>query len=181
MEERYFTPDALIREFEATNEMNIDFLMLSFTQESAVRRLQLGNFYAKEQAKLNAYAASNLAMILLDFYAQAVNMVSQNANSPIRERDLENFLVRTPLMFPIVELPGLGKIQKDMIRDFNENLMINGSFMIEFQVVRGGLNPNNLIRISEIKIDERTGVHRHLATIEFFQEAIRRKIRDKSI
>jgi hypothetical protein len=156
----------------------ISMLIFSFAYESSVRRTQMWNLNDLEQAKLNAYAGSNLAMSLLDFYAQAVEAL-QSKSIAIKEYHLEDFIVTTPLSFPIPELPGLSSVQKSAIASFNQDLKMQGSFMIEFESVGGGLNPNNLREItvtSDREEEPRATVNR-----ELFIRALLRKIENKSL
>ena len=125
----------------------LTYLLADFTFESKVNKLKVYNIQDRAQAKLNAESGMTLAMARLKIYKEARNIIAKNKalKGAIDNSVLEKILT-IPFKFPLPE--ALTKkadiLQRKIIKEFTDSIIIEGEIFTTISPVTGFLNPNNL-------------------------------------
>lgn len=123
-------------------------IMTEFSFESNINKLKAYNIQDRAQARLNAEAGLNFAMTRLKLYQEAYNILQNNesAKSMIKQEVL-NFIWNFPFAYPVPVTEDMNGTVKEMIKDFEENSVIQGQMLLTIQNISQKINLN-LLRVS---------------------------------
>ena len=122
-------------------------IMVDFTFDSNVNKIKSYNIQDRAQARLNAEAALNFAMVRLKLYQEAYNIIQKNDSAKgMIKQEMLNFIWNFPFAYPIPLAPTMNATQKEMVNDFQENSVIQGEMLLSIQNISQKINLN-LLRI----------------------------------
>lgn len=131
---------------------SITFLILilaTFTYDTKVNKLRLYNQQERIQAKLNAESGLKFAMLRLEIYQKARNLLEQNKNlKDVLSPQLIQSILIMPFFYPIPAIGEMNLIQKTALGEFNDSVLLQGKLNFSIVPVSGFLNPNNMIEVS---------------------------------
>ena len=135
----------------------LSFLMATLSLDVNTNKLRLYNQHDQTKARLNAEAGLNFAMAKLHLYQAAINIIEtkEQLKKTLPTYQLEN-IISEPFVFPIPNIISkkANLIQKNAIKDFSDNILLDGNVQVNIKAVSGFLNPNNLRIIKNIKEEE---------------------------
>ena len=130
-------------------------IILSFSYEAQINQIRSHNLVDRTQAKLTAESGLKIAMTSLTVYRDIFNKVQQNStfkqNAPA---SLLNQIWSLPFIYPIPFSDDLSVGQKNIIRDFQEDSLLQGEFQVSVQNLGNKLNLN-LLRLSYLNDNDR--------------------------
>jgi len=136
---------------------SITFLILilaTFTYDTKVNKIRLYNQQERMQAKLNAESGLKFAMLRLEIYQKARNLLEKNKNiKDILSPQLLQSILIMPFFYPIPPIGDMNIIQKTALSKFNDDILLDGKLNISMIPVRGFLNPNNMIIHQKLEPD----------------------------
>lgn len=137
---------------------SITFLILilaTFTYDTKVNKLRLYNQQERIQAKLNAESGLKFAMLRLEIYQKARNLLEKNKSlKDVLSPQLIQSILIMPFFYPIPSIGEMNLIQKNALGDFNKSVLLQGKLNFSITPVSGFLNPNNMILASINQQDE---------------------------
>lgn len=125
--------------------MLLTILLANFSYDSELNKLKIFNAQDRAQARLNAEAGLNFALLKLRLYQQARNTLEKNKaiKDVISEHKVQS-LITQPFIFPPPVPPSADLIQKSAVKDFVDSSVIDGHLAVSISSISGFLNPNNL-------------------------------------
>jgi type II secretory pathway component PulK len=131
-------------------------IMGEFTFETNINKIKAYNIQEKIQARLNAEAGLQFAMARLKLYKEAFNYIENNESvkEMVRQETL-NIVWNFPFIYPIPVTNEMNATQKEEVRKFTENSLLQGGMKLTIQNISNLMNLN-LLRISFInkKLEE---------------------------
>lgn len=125
--------------------MLLTVLLANFSYDSELNKLKIFNSQDRAQAKLNAEAGLQFAMLKLRLYQQAKNTLEKNKalKDVLPEHKIQG-LITQPFIFPPPLPASADIIQKNAVKEFVDSSVIDGHLSISISPLSGFLNPNNL-------------------------------------
>lgn len=125
-------------------------VVLFFSLDSATNRLKASNIEERSKAKLTAESALKFAMARLKLYKEAYNFLQKNkaAKNVVKQEQLD-VIWNFPFVYPIPIASSNNAIQKDAIKKFHEENVLDGSFNLSISSISNKINLN-LLRVSLI-------------------------------
>ena len=125
-------------------------IMINFTYDGTINKLKVYNIEDRYKARLTAESGVKFAMARLLLYKEAYNFLESNkeAKETVKQKSLDS-IWNFPFMYPIPVLPTMNAIQKEAIKDFQEETILNGSLQLTIINISNKINLN-LLRISLI-------------------------------
>jgi hypothetical protein len=125
-------------------------VMADFTFETKINKIKSSNILDRAQARLLAEAGLNFSIVRMRLYKEAYNLLqtNKNAKSFVNTETL-NLIWNLPFVYPIPELPNFSMNQKEMIKEFQKNTLLDGQLNVSIQNISTGMNLN-LLRISSL-------------------------------
>ena len=129
-------------------------ILADFTFETTVNKTKVYNVQDKARAKLNAESGLRFAMARLRIYKEARNQVAANKSvSGLVSPEMLNTIWSFPFAYPIDIPEDTNVITKDLIQEFSENSVIDGSLQVFITNASDLLNIN-LLRIASLDITQ---------------------------
>lgn len=125
-------------------------LLADFSFDVSLNKLKVQNDLDKFQAKLNAEAGLNLAMVRLRLYKEARNIMEKNEQikKSVGHESLDQ-IWSLPFILPIPVTSEMSLTQKEAVKEFHDQSLIQGSLRVSIQNASNQINVN-LMR-AEIK------------------------------
>ncbi len=128
---------------------SITFLILilaTFTYDMKVNKIRLYNQQERLQARLNAEAGLKFALLRLEIYQKARNLLEKNKSiKDVLSPQLIQSILIMPFFYPIPPTGNMNIIQSNALHEFNDSVLLAGQLNFSIQPVTGFLNPNNMI------------------------------------
>lgn len=122
-------------------------IMVDFTFEANVNKIKSYNIQDRAQARLNAEAGLNFAMVRLKLYQEAYNIIQKNDSAKgMIKQEMLNFVWNFPFAYPIPITKTMNATQKEMVNNFQENSVIQGEMLLTIQNISQKINLN-LLRV----------------------------------
>ncbi|MEX0798762.1 MAG: hypothetical protein WD025_04930, partial [Bacteriovoracaceae bacterium] len=126
----------------------LSVIMLNFTYDSSVNKLQSYNIEDKSKAKLTAEAGLNFAMARLRLYKEAFNFLEKNESAKeAAGQETINAIWNFPFVYPVPITDQMNRVQKDSLAEFMESSFIDGNLQLTIQNISNRININ-LLRVS---------------------------------
>ena len=138
--------------FVMTSIVILSLLLFDFSFEVQMNKLRTLNSQDQLQARLNAEAGLNLALLRLKLYQEGRNLLEKNKSiaSSIRVTDL-NKIWNVPFIYPIPLMPKTKLEIKQTVEKFMKDSLLVGGISTEIQNVSHLINLN-LLRMAKPKI-----------------------------
>ena len=123
----------------------LSVLLADFTFETKLNKIRVENSVDAYQAKLNAEAGVRFALAKLKIYKEAWNLLENNTGvaGNISPQDAEQVVVQ-PFIYPIPLGDSANVIQKNALKEFEENNLLVGGLAVSMSALTGFINPNTL-------------------------------------
>lgn len=126
-------------------------LIGTITYSNFLHTLLIYNKSDQMQAQINAQSGLDFALGRLAIYQAALNILEKNPSRKkmVKPEDL-NMIWNTPFIFPIPVAKNASLIQKDALKSFESNSLLQGGMQTSIQNISIGINLN-LLRLPERK------------------------------
>ena len=123
----------------------LTWLLADLTFETQLNKIRGMNYQEKIQAKLNAQSGLKFALGKLRIYKEARNLLEKNESlkSVVKPNTVEQLII-APFVYPIPLSSKASVIQKDAVKEFEEDTFMEGGFRLGITKIKGFLNPNNM-------------------------------------
>lgn len=126
-------------------------IMINFTFDSKVNKIQAYNIEDRAKAKLTAESGLKFAMVRLRLYKEAFNFLEKNENAKkVAGPEVINSIWNFPFVYPVPISGQMNAVQKNSINDFMESVVIEGNMQLTIQNISNRINLN-MLRISAIE------------------------------
>lgn len=126
-------------------------IMINFTFDSKVNKIQAYNIEDRAKAKLTAEAGLKFAMVRLRLYKEAFNFLEKNQSAKdVAGPEVINSIWNFPFVYPIPITGQMNAIQKESLNDFMESAVLDGNMRLTIQNISNRINLN-MLRISAIE------------------------------
>ncbi|MBC74456.1 MAG: hypothetical protein CME64_00415 [Halobacteriovoraceae bacterium] len=134
----------------------LTMIMMTFTYDSKIHKLQSFNIEDKAKAKLTAEAGLRFAMVRLRLYKESFNFVQDNQSAKdMATQEVINSIWNFPFVYPIPVTDQMNQIQKNSLNDFMESSLLEGNLQLTIENISNRINLN-LIRLSLIAQSDQT-------------------------
>ena len=122
--------------------MLLTILLANFSYDSELNKLKVYNSQDRAQARLNAEAGLQFAMLKLRLYQQARNTLEKNkAIKDVLSEHKVQGLITQPFIFPPPLPQSADLIQKNAVKDFVDSSVVDGHLAVSITPISGFLNP----------------------------------------
>ncbi len=123
----------------------LSVLLADFTFETKLNKIRVENSVDSFQAKLNAEAGVKFALAKLQIYKEAWNLLEENESmkGSISPSDAEK-VVTQPFIYPIPLGASANVIQRNALKEFEDNNLLVGQLAVTMTSLTGFINPNSL-------------------------------------
>ena len=123
----------------------LSVLLADFTFETKLNKIRVENSVDSFQAKLNAESGIKFALAKLKIYKEAWNLLEENESMKgnISPSDAEK-VVTQPFIYPIPLGASANVIQKNALKEFEDNNLLVGQLAVTMTSLTGFINPNSL-------------------------------------
>lgn len=129
-------------------------IMMSFSFDNNVNKIKAYNIEDKGQARLTAEAGVRFAMARLRLYKEAFNYVEKNPSvKDFAKPELLNSIWNFPFIYPIPVTGQMNQIQKDALKKFAENAILEGQMKLIITNISNKINLN-LLRVALMDQEE---------------------------
>lgn len=126
----------------------LSVIMINFTYDTNVNKLQAYNIEEKTQAKLMAESGLKFAMIRMRLYKEAFNFLQKNQSAKdMANQEVINSIWNFPFVYPVPISDSMNQVQKDSLKDFMESSLLDGNLQLTIQNISNRINLN-MLRVS---------------------------------
>jgi hypothetical protein len=130
-------------------------IMVDFSFETAINKIKVYNLEDRGQAKLNAKAGLNFAMIRLKLYKEGFNLINKNGASSTVPQSRLNIIWNFPFVYPIPIASNMNQIQQEALKDFAESAILRGQMNVTITNISNKISLNLLqANLKTEKFDE---------------------------
>lgn len=123
-------------------------IMMTFSFDNNVNKIKAYNIEDKGQARLTAEAGLRFAMARLRLYKEAFNYVEKNPSvKDIAKPEFINSIWNFPFIYPIPETSKMNAIQKEALKSFADNAILDGQMKLLITNISNKINLN-LLRVA---------------------------------
>ncbi|MCO4755043.1 MAG: general secretion pathway protein GspK [Bacteriovoracaceae bacterium] len=135
----------------------LTMIMMTFTYDSKIHKLQSFNIEDKTKSRMTAEAGLQFAMVRLRLYKEAFNFLQTNQSAAdIASQEVINAIWNFPFVYPVPISDKMNQIQKDSLADFMESAILEGNLQLTIENISNRINLN-LLRISKMnQVSEQT-------------------------
>lgn len=135
----------------------LSMIMINFTYDSNINKLQAYNIEDKAKAKLMAESGLKFAMIRLRLYKEAFNYLEKNSSAKdMAGQEIINAIWNFPFVYPIPVSDKMNQIQQQALQEFMESSLLEGAMQLTIQNISNRMNLN-MLRISKIELAKGKG------------------------
>lgn len=126
----------------------LSVVMINFTYDSKINKIQAYNIEDRARAKLNAEAGLRFAMIRLRLYKEAFNFLQKNESAKdMANQETINAIWNFPFVYPVPVSENMNQTQKNALADFMESSVLEGQMRLTIQNISNRINLN-MLRVS---------------------------------
>lgn len=126
-------------------------IMINFTYDTQIHKIQAYNIEDKAKAKLTSEAGLKFAMIRLRLYKEAFNFLQKNKSAKdMANQEVINTIWNFPFVYPIPISDQMNQVQKDSLQDFMDSSLLEGGLQLTIQNISNRINLN-LLRVSLVE------------------------------
>lgn len=138
----------------STSIVILSVIMINFTYDSKINKIQAYNIEDKANAKMTAEAGLKFAMIRLRLYKEAFNFLQKNESAKgMANQEVINAIWNFPFIYPIPISDNMNAVQKESLKDFMESSLLEGNLQLTIQNISNRINLN-MLRVSLINRSE---------------------------